>query len=68
MAFSEGNQLFAGDFCANMDEMNADMVHCTRNGTENEFYNNKDTFAEYLLLQMSVLHQSKCIFKAGLSS
>ena len=25
MAFSEGNDLFAGDFCANMDETNADM-------------------------------------------
>ena len=26
MAFSEGNQLFAGGFRANLDETNADMV------------------------------------------
>ena len=30
MAFSEGNQLFAGDFPANMDERNADMVKFTK--------------------------------------
>ena len=30
--------------------------------------NIKDTFAESLQKQMSVLHQSMCIFKAGLSS
>ena len=39
-----------------------------RNGTGNGFSNTKDTFAESLLVQMSVLHQSMCIFKAGLSS
>ena len=38
-----------------------------RNGTENGFYNIKDTFAENFNLQLSVLHQSICIFKAGLS-
>ena len=27
MAFPEGNKLFAGDFCANLDEKNVDMVH-----------------------------------------
>ena len=26
MAFPEGNKLFAGDFSANLDETNADMV------------------------------------------
>ena len=30
--------------------------------------NVKDTFAEGLQLQMSVLHQNVCIFKTGLSS
>ena len=31
-------------------------------------YNIKDKFAEIFQLQISVLHQSMCIFKAGLSS
>ena len=39
-----------------------------RDGTENGLPNIKDTFAESLQLQMSVLHQSMCICKAGLSS
>ena len=26
MAFPEGNKLFVGDICANLDETNADMV------------------------------------------
>ena len=30
MAFSEGNKLFAGDFRANLDEPNADMVQFTK--------------------------------------
>ena len=36
-----------------------------RDGTKNGSSNIKDTFAESLKLQMSVLHQSMCIFKAG---
>ena len=39
-----------------------------RDGTGNELSNAKDTFAESFQLQISVLHQSLCIFKAGLSS
>ena len=39
-----------------------------RDRTGNGLSNIKDTFAESLQLQMSVLHQSMCIFKAGLSS
>ena len=39
-----------------------------RDGTGNGLSNIKDTFAESLQLQMSVLHQSMCIFKAGFSS
>ena len=39
-----------------------------RDGTENGLSNIKDTFAEILQLQISVLIQSMCIFKAGLSS
>ena len=30
MAFHEGNKLFAGDFRANLDETNADMVQFTK--------------------------------------
>ena len=30
MAFSEGNQLFTGDVCANLDEANAGMVQFTK--------------------------------------
>ena len=29
-AFLEGNKLSAGDFCANLDEKNADMVQFTK--------------------------------------
>ena len=39
-----------------------------RDGTGNGLSNIKDTFAEVFQLQMSVLHQSMCIIKAGLSS
>ena len=39
-----------------------------RDGTRNGLSNMKDTFTETLQLQMSVLHQSTCIFKASLSS
>ena len=70
MAFSEGNKLFTGDFCANLDETNVDIwFNLQRAGTENGLYNIKGTFArESLQLEMSVLHQSMCIFKADLSS
>ena len=30
IAFLKGNKLFAGDFCANLDETNADMVQFTK--------------------------------------
>ena len=36
-------------------------------GTGNGLSNIKDTFAESVQLQVSVLHQSMCIFKAGLT-
>ena len=39
-----------------------------RNGTGNGLSNIKDTFSESLQQQMSVLFQSICIFKAGLSN
>ena len=69
MVFPEGNKLFAGDIRANPDEINADMVNLQRDGTGNRLSNIKGTFAESLQVQVSVLlHQSMCIFKAGLSS
>ena len=37
-------------------------------GTGDGLSNIKDTFVESLQLQRSVLHQSMCIFKTGLSS
>ena len=39
-----------------------------RDGTRNGFSDIRDTFTESLQLQMSVLHQSMCIFKALKSS
>ena len=39
-----------------------------RDGTGNGLSNTKDTFAESLQLPISVLRQSMCILKAGLSS
>ena len=41
-------------------------LNLQRDGTGNELSNIKDTFAESLQLQISVLHQSMSIFKAGL--
>ena len=66
MAFPEGNKLFVGDIHANLDETKADMVQFTKRWNWKRISNIKDTFAESLQLQMSVLHQSMCIFKAGL--
>ena len=51
----KGNNLFAGDFRANLDETNADMVNLQRDETGNGLSNVN-------------LHQSLRIFKAGLSS
>ena len=67
IVFPKGNKLFAGDLRANLDETNAGMVQFTKRGTGNGLPNIKDTFAESLQQQMSVLHESMCIFKAGLS-
>ena len=66
--FFEGNQLFASDYHALRDEINAGTLNLQRNGTGNGLSNNEDAFAESLQLQTPVVHQSMCIFKAGLSS
>ena len=68
MAFPEGNKLFVGDLRANQDETNAGMVQFTRDGSGDGLSSTKHAFAESLQLQMSVLHQSICIFKALKSS
>ena len=39
-----------------------------RDGTRNVLFNIKETFAESLQLQMSVLHQRMSIFQSGLLS
>ena len=44
------------------------MAQFTKRWNWNGFFNIKDNFAENLQLQMSVLHQIMCTFKAGLSS
>ena len=41
MAFSEGNQLFAGDVRANLDETNADMVQFTKKWNWKDFLASK---------------------------
>ena len=66
MAFSEGNQLLAGDLHAFLNEINAYMLQ--RNRTVNRLSNIRDTFAESFQQQISVPHQSMCIFKTGLLS
>ena len=67
MVFPVENKLFVGDFCANLDETNADMVQFTKRWNWKRLSNINDTFAESLQLQMSVRHCSMCIFKASLS-
>ena len=62
MALPEGNRLFTGGFRANLIETNTDME------LEIDCQSIKDTFAERFQLRTSVLHQSMCILKAGLSS
>ena len=68
MGFPEENKLFVGDLRANLDEINAGMVQFTRDGSGNGLSSTKHAFAERLQLQMSILHQSICIFKALKSS
>ena len=52
MTFSDWKQLFEGDFRANLDETVLTLMwfNLQRNGPGNGLSNNKDTFAENLLL------------------
>ena len=69
MAFPEGNKLFTGDPRANLDEKKTlTWFNLEKDGTGDGFSNIQDTFVESLQLQIAVLRQSMCMFKAGLSS
>ena len=63
IAFPEGNKLFAGDFVLIWMKQTLIWFNLQRDGTRNGLSNIKETFAENLLLQMSVLHQSMSIFQ-----
>ena len=66
MAFSEGNQLFAGDFRANMDETNADMVQFTNIWNWKLIFQHKEEyFYRNLTAKIATLQQSMCISKSG---
>ena len=67
MVFPIGSKLFVGDLRANLDETTLILFNLHRDGTEDGLTSTKDIFAESLQLQISVLHQSMCILKAGLS-
>ena len=64
MAFPEENKLFTGNFLLIWMKQTLIWFNLQRDGTGNGLSNIKDTFAEILQPQMSVLHQSMCIFKA----
>ena len=57
IAFSEGNNLFAGDFVLIWVKQTLIWFNLQRDGTRNGLSNIKETFAEILQLQMSALHQ-----------
>ena len=57
ISFPEGNKQFCSWFCANLDEKRLIWFSLQRDGARNGLSNIKETFAENLYLQMSVLHQ-----------
>ena len=63
IAFPEGNKLFVGDFVLIWMKQTLIWFNLQRDGTRNGLSNIKETFAESLQLQMSVLHQSMSIFQ-----
>ena len=73
MASPKGDQPLAGAFHAVMEKIEADVLQiATRKwkwiGIGNEFSYIKDSFSERFQLQMPVLHQCTCTFKAFLWS
>ena len=63
IAFFEGNKQFAGDFVLIWMKQRLIWLNLQRDGTRNGLSNVKETFAENLQLQMSVLYQSISIFQ-----
>ena len=68
MACAKGDQLLEGNLRAVLDKIELIYSKIQRNETENGSSNIKDPSTELFQLQMPVLHQSKCISKAGPSS
>ena len=62
IAFPEGNKLLAGNFALIWMKQTLIWFNLRRDGTRNRLSNIKETFAESLQLQMSVLHQRMSIF------
>ena len=65
ISFPEGNKLFAGDFVLIWMKQTLIWFNLQRDGTRNGLSNIKETFAESLQLQMSVLHQRMSIFQSS---
>ena len=59
----KGTSSFAGDLVLIWMKQRLIWLNLQRDGTRNGLSNIKETFAENLLLQMSVLHQSMSIFQ-----
>ena len=63
IAFAEGNKQFASDFVQIWMKQRLIWFKLHRDGTRNGLSNIKETFAENLQLQMSVVHKSMSIFQ-----
>ena len=68
IAFAEGNKLLAGGFVLIWMKQTLIWFNLQRDRTRNGLSNIKETFAESLQLQMSVLHQRIFQSSSGLSS
>ena len=66
IAFPTGNRLFEGDFVLIWMKETLIWFNLQRDETRNELSNIKETFAESLQLQMSVLHQRMSIFQSSM--
>ena len=66
IAFPETNKQFSGDFLLIWTKQRLIWFNLQRDGTRNGFSNIKETFAERLQLQMSVLHQRMSIFQSSM--
>ena len=66
IAFPETNKQFSGDFLLIWTKQRLIWFNLQRDGTRNGFSNIKETFAESLQLQISVLHQRMSIFQSSM--